>query len=1080
MKQTYAKLGFLILSPVILHLAVATIAGKSLPIRIYTSADGLGSSFVNYLASDSRGFMWFCTRDGLSRFDGFQFVTYRIGETDAPPGIESIFESSDGAYWITTTAGTYRFDPNRISAQNPTTPTIYAERVFVDRGAVFEAGGTLWLAADGLFRIEYRDDKAVAVAVDLGVPLAPGVGLNVGAVHEWPDGSLFVNTSAGLVRMLPSGQRVFYPDAELRSSPTSSVRMLADKRGLIWLTRSNKVYVFKPEAIESLSQTDQLITRAIVPTTIVDAMPGVAPPVPSAAGEVFEYRNPTLIGNRFAKEIAQTSDGTVWIAGEDVLLEFSAGGLKVHTNADGLPSVMGDIAEDRAGNLWIAGQSGLARLNRNGMVGFGKEDGTGSDRILAVFPGPKGVMHISTTDSNVAAFDGTRFKNVRPGISGNTEHLWTSRIAMGDSRGDWWILTSNKLYRFSGDGNIESLAGRKPSGIFGRAEGLTSDGIFQIFEDSRGDVWVSTRGTDPALNGMSRLRAGDTRFQPFSERDGLPSRKSAASFAEDRDGNVWIALFEGGVLRYDGEIFHELKYDPNLLPATSVITDIHFDLHGRLWITSASAGAIQVNNPGSGNPNFIRHTNTTGLSSNNVRTVTEDRFGRIYFGTARGVDRLSPDTGRVRQFSVADGLPADFVSDSNRDSEGNVWFATNGGVARLVPVPDEQANLPSIWLGAMRIAGDQHPTPELGTAEIHIGELEDWQSNLQIEFFGIDFRPGEALRYQYKLDGLDSDWSPPDTDRSVTFANIRPGTYRFLVRGVDSAGTVSEKPAVVNFTILPPFWQRWWFLAIVAFAVAAAVMLLFRYRIANLRRVNLALSEAKLAEENLRKAREERLAEVESVRARIATDLHDDIGGSLTQIAILSEVAQAKAGAGNGAVAEPLSRITDVSNELVDTMSDIVWAINPAKDHLSDLTQRMRRVAADLLSPKGITVHFRSREEDRAVTIKTNARREVFLIFKESVNNIAKHSGAKNVRIDLEINRDQLLLKILDDGKGFVCGPPSFEDTFSSEGPSGNGIRNMRKRAAEMGGRFDIDSGPGRGTTTLLELPLEIGRVTEA
>jgi len=132
----------------------------------------------------------------------------------------------------------------------------------------------------------------------------------------------------------------------------------------------------------------------------------------------------------------------------------------------------------------------------------------------------------------------------------------------------------------------------------------------------------------------------------------------------------------------------------------------------------------------------------------------------------------------------------------------------------------------------------------------------------------------------------------------------------------------------------------------------------------------------------------------------------------------------------------------------------------------------MRRVASDLLSPKGVAVHFRSREEDRAVTIKTNARREVFLIFKESINNVAKHAQATKVDIDLEIQKDLLLLKIVDDGKGFVCGPPSLEDTLSSEGPSGNGLRNMRKRASEMGGRFDIDSSPGRGTITFLELPL--------
>src|SRR4030095_14137827 len=149
-------------------------------------------------------------------------------------------------------------------------------------------------------------------------------------------------------------------------------------------------------------------------------------------------------------------------------------------------------------------------------------------------------------------------------------------------------------------------------------------------------------------------------------------------------------------------------------------------------------------------------------------------------------------------------------------------------------------------------------------------------------------------------------------------------------------------PATINFTIVPPVWQRTWFFALMALAVAGITAFVFHYRTARLREINLALREAKIAEEKLRRSREERLAELERVRARIATDLHDDIGASLTQIAILSEVAQAQ-GNGNANAAEPLAKITDVSNELVETMSDIVWSINPAKDHLSDLVQRMRR-----------------------------------------------------------------------------------------------------------------------------------------
>ena len=1075
MKQRSAKIGLLVLAVLFLCHFASTSNAKSLPVRIYTSADGLGSSFVNYLERDSRGFMWFCTRDGLSRFDGSQFVTYQIGEHNSQPGVENIVETSDGSYWITTTAGTYRFDPAQVTAKDDGIPTLRAEHIFDDRGIVYEdRSGNLWLGSDGLYKIEKQGDKFVAVDADLRIPKPPGVGMTIGSLHESADGSLWIGTSAGSVRRLSNGQNVYYPDREGRLTPSGALRILTDRRGLVWIALLNKLYVTKPEPADTIPAGADLIVRELLPSRTIDVAPGMAAPLPEADGELFEFRNSSFINNRFVKEMLQTSDGSVWISGEDILLEFANGVMNVHTSSDGLPSVMGDLAEDGAGNIWIAGQSSLARLNRSGLVSFGKADGTGSDRILSVFRGINGSIYVSTTDSNIASFDGTRFRNVRPAFAQNTAHLWTSRTAMQDSRGDWWVLTTKKLFRFSGASELGALSGRAPTATYGSENGLVSDGVFQIFEDSRGNMWVSTRGTDTTLNGLSILRPNAESFEMFYEKDGLPARRSPSSFAEDKNGDVWIGLFEGGIFRFDGTRFHELKSSDGSTADLSLITDIHFDAAGRLWITSASAGVTQVTDPLSSNPRFVQFTNANGLSSNNVRTVTEDNFGRVYFGTARGVDRLSPETGRVRHFTVADGLPADFVSDSNRDAQGNIWFATNSGVARLAPVADEIPSTPNVWLGAVRVGGEPYPLSQLGAVDIKVDDLVHWQNNLQFEFFGVDFHAGEALRYQYKLEGADADWSRPDLERSVTFANLRPGSYRFLVRGVNSAGSASDAPAVVSFTILSPVWQRWWFILLAACAIAIAIIFLFRYRLSNLRRVNRALAEAKLAEEQLRKAREERLAEVEGVRARIATDLHDDIGASLTQIAILSEVAQATAVAGNGAVSEPLSRITDVSNELVGTMSDIVWAINPAKDHLSDLTQRMRRVAADLLSPKGIAVHFTSREEDRALTIKTNTRREVFLIFKESINNIARHAEPENVYIDIHIEHDLLLLRIRDDGRGFVSGPASFEDTFSSDGPSGNGIRNMRKRAAEMGGQYDIDSAPGRGTTTFLSLPLDL------
>ncbi len=207
-----------------------------------------------------------------------------------------------------------------------------------------------------------------------------------------------------------------------------------------------------------------------------------------------------------------------------------------------------------------------------------------------------------------------------------------------------------------------------------------------------------------------------------------------------------------------------------------------------------------------------------------------------------------------------------------------------------------------------------------------------------------------------------------------------------------------------------------------------------------------AEAERRQAEEALRRSREERLAELEKVRHRIATDLHDDVGSSLTRISLLSEVVQRKIGVKGVPEGEPLSAIARLSRELVDSMSDIVWAINPARDHLSDLTQRMRHFASDVFSARQISFQFRAPDTDRDIRMGANFRRELFLVFKEGVNNIARHSGCTHAEIDFQVDGNGLLLRLSDNGHGFD--PSKVRD--------GHGLKSMRGRIQGLGGNVEI------------------------
>jgi signal transduction histidine kinase len=281
---------------------------------------------------------------------------------------------------------------------------------------------------------------------------------------------------------------------------------------------------------------------------------------------------------------------------------------------------------------------------------------------------------------------------------------------------------------------------------------------------------------------------------------------------------------------------------------------------------------------------------------------------------------------------------------------------------------------------------------------------------------------------------VDTDWGSPSGERRVTYASLSPGRYQFLVRAI-AADRVTT-PATVSFVILRPVWQQPWFLT-----GALALTLLLAAAV--------------------HRTRVSRLLAVERMRTRIATDLHDDIGSGLSQIAVLSEVIRQRRPE-DPEIARPLDRIATTARELVDSMSELVWAINPRRDSLVDLSQRMRRFASDLLPARGIALTFRAPAGVDEIRLGADVRRHVFLVFKEAVNNLARHSGAAHANLDLSVDAGRLILVVADDGCGF---DPAADDR-------GQGMASMRSRARAAGGTLEIDSAPQRGTRLRLQVPL--------
>ena len=1038
----------------------AAARAEQLPARVYTSADGLGQNRVKRIVRDSRGFLWFCTADGLSRFDGYRFTTYDAAQGIPYPSINDLLETRRGVYWIATNGGgVIRFNLSEGAAGAATGVAPAAnDRRARERFIVYKTGdtprtnrpnrlfedssGRIWAGTDdGIFVLDAPGGADAFARVEMNA--RPDDVGGVWAFVEDAEQRLWIATSKGLWRREPDGRLApFRVSSHVKGIVWD---LFTDQAGRIWAAHENGLLIFKPFPASPAAATDRQAELRVrerpraTATRRNPLAPSSPPPLPDAAGEAYNYTSADGLSNGIVRVIHAAADGRIWLGTAGGLSQFAPRqSFSNYTTAHGLSDDnIRALAEDRAGNLWIGTETGGAiKLARHGLVTYREADGLGGGHIRDIFETRAGTLCAVSVNGFINYFDGRKFNALRPNVPPEATRL-TGVIE--DREGDWWVSTNHGLYRFSGVSHVSELARARPF-VLTSKNGLTSDSVRRVFEDSRGDIWAGM-DSDKVLVRWERATG---KFHSYSE--GLPGRSEVLSFAEDASGNVWIGFREGGAARYRLGRFDVFGASAGL--TADEILKMHVDGAGRLWFGSNSYGLVRIDDPAAERPAFRIYSTADGLTSGIIRSIAEDNLHRLYLGTSRSVDRFDLKTGRIKRYTIADGLAANESQSAYRDRQGALWFGTWNGISRLVPEPESLSSPPPVMIDGLQIAGVRHPVSDLGETRIENLRLRSDQNQVQIDFLGLGFAAGEVLRYQYKLEGAakGDEWSAPNDQRSVTFANLSPGSYRFLVRAVNTDGVESAEAASVAFLILRPFWQRPWFVTLAALALGGLVFAAYRYRIA-------------------------RLVELERVRTRIATDLHDDIGSSLSQIAILSEVVSQRVPPGNAPVIEPLSIIAGTSREMVDSMSDIVWAINPHKDHLSDLTQRMRRFASDILSARDIGFSFRAPDAGQDIRLGADLRREVYLIFKECVNNLVKHSECREATLELRIDNHWIVLRIGDDGRGFDAAQLSRPSDGNGMGLGGHGLASMRRRAVALGGTFEVESEPGRGTISTLKVP---------
>ena len=979
-----------------------SIDAQQLPLKTFTVADGLGSNYVNYIYQDHKNYVWFATGEGLSLFDGYTFKNF--DDRDGLPLniINFVTKDDKGNLWVATSQGIARLnDPETVK---------------------FDDAQPL-------------NKKFVNFKITEGDSLLQKVINQVNRILFHRDGSIWCLTDYGLYKARNPDSAELKFEAIFERHTAFSRGAIKDKNGDLWFGVADELMQIRRAEIINHGSIGIPFPKDLITGIEIDAKGRM---LVSDINSVFEFLPPdeSRRNGEFRRIYSFEEDGGInsmfvdysgnlWIGTPKGMTKIADDGEEtryVNFGDTRLPDVRA-FANDREGNLWISlANYGIKRVMTEAIVNFvsQKQD---IKVVGEVFEDPSGNIRVSLPDGSSAlvgngelaeqkVFD-LPIRSVPP--------AWFMR----DKRG-WFYSSENSLTRIKSP-QLQLRNGRVidvSKYVDSKAEGS------RFYEDEKGTLWIAKRdnkiyrGT-PDANGVFSFESFPTE---------APFGYFGSRIISDGAGGVWLTspLFLG---RFRNREYSSVQIS-EALPERDP-RSIFKDSRGWLWIGNRNKGVSMTHEPAADNPVFVNYSRINSpLSSGAVRSITEDKEGRMYFATDKGINRFDVEKNEWTLFSSKNGLAGDLTYGVLTDSKGFVWAATNAGLSRIdTRLERKSSTFPPIYLANINIAGQNLQLPETGLAEIHDIELESAKNNLTIGFVAPNFQ-GEDLNYQYRLDGTDSDWSKPSKERSVSFSLLPAGEYRFVVRMVNQNGLISPNSASLEFRILPPLWQRWWFVLGVLTLIGFTIYRLYRFRVS-------------------------RLLEIERTRTRIATDLHDDIGTDLSKISILSEIVKMQLQNVSEEQTRMLHVIGETSRESVGAMSDIVWAINPRKDSLYDMMRRMRQHAEEVFLEKDVKVKFNAPADGKQKRLSMEIRRELYLIFKESLGNAAKHSNCQSIEIDFQTRRNELFLRISDDGKGFEI----------NENGDGNGLQNIRNRAEKIGAKLDIESEIGKGTVITVLLP---------
>jgi ligand-binding sensor domain-containing protein/signal transduction histidine kinase len=990
--------------------------------------DGLPVFSVNAVARTPDGYLWVGTEPGLVRFDGVRFTLLdRRRFPDLHGEIITLLTDRAGVLWVGTDRGLVRWHQG-VTRRYTTRDGLAGDNLvslFEDRD------GVLWIATrSGLSRLE--DGRLTSYTTRDGLPHEI-----VQSITQARDGTLWIATNGGLTRLRQGRFSTLTMKDGLASDLVQSVYV--DRGGVLWAgTFAGLHRVDANGRITRYSVADGLSHNLV--TEIVEDEAGSLW-LSTYGGGLTRYRHGRFdrftaaagLSADFVNTVFLDRDGSLWIAMEHGGLGRLRDGLVTpYTKREGLPiDGVRVVMEDREGTLWIGTHGGgLARLRDGRITTFTTKDGLPSNLAFALTEDTRGRLWVGTYNGGLSRWEQGRFRTI---VSDQFARNQFVTVMQEDRAGAMWIGTFGGGLKRIVDDEVTTFTTR---------DGLADNSVSAMTIDAAGALWIGT------WNGLTRY--ADGRFTSFTAKDGLPDDEINALFA-DTDGSLWVASELGGLSRVKNGRIARIE------PARPLFDDdgllgLLADDRGYFW-GSSNRGIYRVSRQelhdmADGRRTtaaVVRYDEADGMKTQECNGGTQPagwraRDGTLWFPTQQGVVAIDPS--RLRAAAVA---PQPIVEAVIVDGASLMDTLTATAI-EISPAKTTAAGMPTVSAASVATAAPME--------RVAVSIMKPGSRQVEFHYTATYLTASERVRFRYRLDGYDSEWVDAGTRRIAYYTDLPPGAHTFRVASAIDDGPWSEREGVLAVHVSPRFYQTWWFATAVCVAIGGTLWGAHRYRV-------------------------NQLLAVERVRTRIASDLHDDIGSSLSQIAILSEVVNARVAPAPPDVAEPLARIGALSRESVDAMGDIVWAVSPDLGTPVHLSQRMRRLASDLLPGRGIELQFDSSDEGQ-VQLGIEARREVFLIFKEALHNVVRHANATDVSIALTIGRRALRLVVADNGKGFaaerqagvgVDGRGTLE-TGGAVDAAGQGLRSMRRRAAAIGGRLSITSAPGAGTTIALDAPI--------